>query len=282
MGRASLATDEVAPRSSPVDSRPVLRGGVADLGSLLDLEALDHDRFRGGNADHGEALPSIYGGQLAAQALRAASHTVEPGRMPHSFHAYYVRPSRPDVPVVYAVERLRDGASMSAREVRGIQGGAVVLSMLASFKYRECTPEFVDALARVAPAPESLPANGWDDLVDAREVSWGDHAGHTVADLLWCRVTTPLPDDDVVHACALAYLSDLGGGFNRVDVAGIPCGGPSIDHVLRFHAPVRVDDWVLIDHRPERASDARGSYTGTLTTRRGALAGVVNQELLLR
>jgi acyl-CoA thioesterase-2 len=92
----------------------------------------------------------------------------------------------------------------------------------------------------------------------------------------------PLPDDPVLHACVLTYLSDYGGGFVLLDVPELPLGGPSIDHVLWFHEPVRTDDWVLVDLRPERASDARGTYLGNLRGRDGTLAAVVGQECLLR
>lgn len=257
-------------------------GDVTDLATLLDLEELDRDLFRGRNGNHGEPRYSLFGGQVAAQALRAASRTIDPGRMPHSLHGYFLRRGQPDHPVIFSVDRDRDGGSFSARHVRAIQHGEVIFSMLASFKVPEEAPTFESPAPRQVPPPEELEPSGWDALVETRDVMSREFHGHTVTDCLWCRVTTPLPDDSVVHACALTYLSDYGGGFIHLDVEGLPPGGPSIDHVLWFHEPARVDDWILVDLRPERASDARGTYLGTLRRRDGTLAAVVGQECLLR
>jgi acyl-CoA thioesterase-2 len=257
-------------------------GNVRDLVTLLDLEELDRDLFRGQNGDHGAPRYSLYGGQVAAQALRAASHTVAADRMPHSLHGYFLRPGQPDHPVILAVDRDRDGGSFSARHVRAIQHGEVIFSMLASFKLPEPAATFEQPPWRDVPPPEEVRATGWDALVETRDVTQRQLHGHTVTDCLWCRVPGPLPDDPVLHACMLAYLSDHGGGFVFLDVPGLAPGGPSIDHVVWFHQPVRVDDWVLLDLRPQRASDARGTYFGTLRTRDGALAAMVGQECLLR
>jgi acyl-CoA thioesterase-2 len=258
-------------------------GDVTDLATLLDIEELDRDLFRGRNGNHGAPRPSLYGGQVAAQALRAAGHTVPEGRMPNSLHGYFLRPGQPDHPVLFSVDRDRDGGSFSARHVRAIQQGEVIFSMLASFKEPEpAAATFEAAIAREVPPPEDVEANGWDALVETREVTSRQFHGHLVTDCLWCRVPTSLPDDPMVHACVLTYFSDYGGGFVLLDVPGLALGGPSIDHVVWFHEPVRTDDWVLVDLHPERASDSRGSYSGTLRTREGALAAVLGQECLLR
>ena len=257
-------------------------GDVRDMATLLELEELDRDLFRGRNGHHGGPRYSLFGGQVAAQALRAASHTVVPDRLPHSLHGYFLRAGQPDHPVIFSVDRDRDGGSFSARHVRAIQHGEVIFSMLASFKLPEDAATFEAAPRRSVPAPDSLEASGWDALVETREVSTRTYHGHSVTDCLWCRIPTPLPDDPLLHACVLTYMSDYGGGFVNVDGARLPPGGPSIDHVLWFHAPVRADDWVLVDLRPERASDARGTYFGTLRGADGTLAAVVGQECLLR
>ena len=257
-------------------------GDVRDMASLLELEELDRDLFRGRNGHHGEPRHSLYGGQVAAQALRAASHTVEPGRMPHSLHGYFLRAGQPDHPVIFSVDRDRDGGSFSARHVRAIQHGEVIFSMLASFKLPEEAATFEPPARPDVPGPDDVEPGGWDALVESRELTRREYYGHAVTDRLWCRIPTPLPDDPVLHACVLVYLSDYGGGFALLDVPGLPPGGPSIDHVLWFHAPVRADDWVLVDLQPERASDARGTYFGTLRGRDGTLAAVVGQECLLR
>lgn len=257
-------------------------GDVTDMATLLDLEELDRDLFRGRNGDHGEPRYSLYGGQVAAQALRAASLTVDAERMPHSLHGYFLRPGQPDHPVIFSVDRDRDGGSFSARHVRAIQHGEVIFSMLASFKAPSEAATFEPPVRREVPPPDELETNGWDALVETREVTMRSIHGHTVSDCMWCRVPAPLPDDPVLHACVLTYLSDYGGGFVLLDVPDLPIGGPSIDHVLWFHSPVRVDDWILVDLHPERASDARGTYFGTLRGQDGTLAAVVGQECLLR
>jgi acyl-CoA thioesterase-2 len=257
-------------------------GDVRDLGELLDLEELDRDLFRGRNGDHGEPRWSLYGGQVAAQALRAAGLTVPDGRLPHSLHGYFLRPGQPDHPVVFSVDRDRDGGSFSARHVRAIQHGEVIFSMLASFKTPDDTATFDPPVVREVPPPEEVAPKGWDGLVETREVRSRDFHGHSVTDCVWCRVTTPLPDDPLLHACVLTYLSDYGGGFVLVDRPGLGFGGPSIDHVMWFHEQIRVDDWVLVDLQPERASDGRGTYFGTLRDRHGRLGAVMGQECLLR
>jgi acyl-CoA thioesterase-2 len=166
--------------------------------------------------------------------------------------------------------------------VRAIQHGEVIFSMVASFKVPEDATTFEPPPFRDVPPPDEVDPTGWDALVETREVTTRDFHGHGVTDCVWCRVATPLPDDPVVHACVLVYLSDYGGGFVLQDIPGLPLGGPSIDHVLWFHQPVRVDDWVLVDLRPERASDARGTYFGTIRSHDGTLACVLGQECLLR
>lgn len=258
-------------------------GDVTDLAALLDLEELDRDLFRGRNGRHPDPRISLYGGQVAAQALRAASLTIPEGRFPHSLHGYFLRAGRPDHPVIFAVDRDRDGGSFSARHVRALQHGEVIFSMLASFQEDEESGAFEAPPTRDVGPPEDYSQQGWDSLAEAREVSYREvQPGLTVTDVLWVRVPGPFPDDRVLHACALAYLSDYGSGFAMMDEPGLPPGGPSIDHVVWFHDPIRIDDWVLLDMRPIRASGARGTYLGTMRDRDGNLGAVLGQEMLLR
>lgn len=260
-----------------------ISGEVTDLATLLELEELDRDLFRGRNGDHGAPRHSLYGGQVAAQALRAASLTVDPARPPHSLHGYFLRPGRPDHPVLFAVDRDRDGGSLSARHVRALQHGEVIFSMLASFKGDEAGGEYEAPPSRDVAPPEDHTQPGWDRLTEVREARFRELSpGVTATDVLWARARGRFPDDRVLHACALTYLSDYGSGFALLDQPDLAPGGPSIDHVLWFHDPIRVDDWVLLDLRPIRAAQARGTYIGTLRDRHGNLGAVVGQEMLLR
>jgi acyl-CoA thioesterase-2 len=255
-----------------------------DLAAVLGLEQLDRDLFRGRNEPGARRRVSLYGGQVAAQALRAAGATVPATRLPHSLHGYFLRRGRPDLPVLFHVDRDRDGGSFSARHVRAVQDGEVIFSMLASFHEREEAVTF-DAVATRGAAPaETLPERPSPLLVDVREVTPTRITGGQVrhSDRLWVRAASRLPDDPLLHACALAYISDLGSGFGQVDVEGLPAGGPSIDHALWFHEPIRADDWTLVELWPMKALGARGVYGGSLRGADGRLGAVVVQEMLLR
>jgi acyl-CoA thioesterase-2 len=260
------------------------RGEMRDLASLLELEAIDRDLFRGRNADHGYARVTLYGGQVAAQALRAAALTVAGDRFPHSLHGYFLRPGRAERPVIFHVDRDRDGGSFSSRHVRAVQNGEVIFSMLASFHRDEESGTYERPPLREAPPPESAAPKRWDALLDLRAVAPERDAalGVHVSDLVWVRARHPIPDDRVIQACALTYLSDHGSGFGSLEIPGLAHGGPSIDHALWFHAPIRADDWVLIDLWPARARGARGFYQGSLRNRDGTLGALLSQEMLLR
>lgn len=254
------------------------------LAALLELEVLDRDLFRGENEAGAGARMSLYGGQVAAQALRAAGATVPPERLPHSLHGYFLRPGLVDRPVILHVDRDRDGGSFSARHVRAVQDGEVIFSMLASFHAREESGTFDAVATRGGADPATLAARPSPFLVEVREVTptrIGDgQVRHS--DSLWVRASSPLPDDPLVHACAVTYVSDLGSGFGQVDVPGLPAGGPSIDHSLWFHDPIRADEWMLLEFWPMKASGSRGVYSGSLRSEDGCLGAVLTQEMLLR
>jgi acyl-CoA thioesterase-2 len=252
------------------------------LSELLDLEVLDRDLFRGFNV--GGDRQRLFGGQVAAQALRAAGLTVPEGRVPHSFHGYFLRAGRLDLPVLLHVDRDRDGNSFSARHVSAVQDGEVIFSMLASFAVERPGGEF-DGLARSDDRP---PADDepWDTylLLDIVEiVPMAVEGGRIIhPDALWIRVHDPLPDDRLIRACAVAYLSDLGTGFGQVDAEGVGTVGPSIDHVMWFRHDLDPCDWLLLDLRPGAALNGLGVYTGTIRDRHGALTALLAQEMLLR
>jgi acyl-CoA thioesterase-2 len=252
------------------------------LAELLDLEVLDRDLFRGYNV--GINRHRLFGGQVAAQALRAAGLTVPDDRYPHSFHGYFLRQGRPDRAVILSVDRDRDGGSFSSRHVRAVQDGEVIFSMLASFAVERPGGEF-EALARSDRRP---PADGDRvgrllllEVVEINPLTVED-GRVTHPDALWIRVRDPLPDDRLVRACAVAYVSDLGTGFGQVDAEGVGTGGPSIDHVMWFHRDVDPCDWLLLDLQPGAAAGGLGVYTGTVRDREGGLAAFLAQEMLLR
>ena len=257
---------------------------MTDLASLLELEVLDRDLFRGSNESAANSRRSLYGGQVAGQALRAAGMTVPEDRVPHSLHGYFLRRGQVEKPVILHVDRDRDGGSFSARHVRAVQDGEVIFSMLASFHAPESGVAYDAVPTRGGPDPNELAPRSSALLMEVREVTptrIGDgQLRHS--DRLWVRAAAELPDDPLVHACAVAYVSDLGSGFGQVEVEGLAAGGPSIDHSIWFHEPIRADDWMLLELWPLKASNARGVYHGSLRSQTGALGGVFAQEMLLR
>jgi acyl-CoA thioesterase II len=257
-------------------------GGLA---ALLELEVLDRDLFRGENEPGATARLSLYGGQVAAQALRAAGETVPADRLPHSLHGYFLRPGLVDRPVILQVDRDRDGGSFSARHVRAVQDGEVIFSMVASFHQARAESVAFDAVpTRGGVDPATLPPRPSPFMVEVREVTptriADGHVRHS--DSLWVRSSSSLPDDPLVHACAVTYVSDLGSGFGQVEVPGLPAGGPSIDHSLWFHDAIRADEWMLLELWPLKAMGSRGVYSGSLRSEDGRLGALLTQEMLLR
>jgi acyl-CoA thioesterase II len=254
----------------------------ASLAELLDLEVLDRDLFRGLNV--GGDRRRLFGGQVAAQALKAAGLTVPDDRAPHSLHGYFLRPGRLDRAVLLHVDRDRDGGTFSARHVRAVQEGEVIFSMLASFAPARPAGE-LDAL----PTSDSAPPDESDhfdtmlhlDVIETSPLALVD-GRITHPDAIWIRVHHPLPDDRLARACALTYLSDLGTGFGQVRVEGVGTGGPSLDHVVWFHHDLDPCDWMLLDLAAGAATGGLGVYTGTLRDPSGALGAFIAQQMLLR
>jgi acyl-CoA thioesterase-2 len=256
------------------------------MSELLDLEELDRDLYRGINEIPDNSRPTIYGGQIAAQALKAAGLTVPDGRHPHSLHGYFLRPGIRARNVIFKVERDRDGRSFSARRVSAVQDGAVIFDLTASFHIDEPGAEYTTPIGD-APSPDDCRPEPFEHnfpRADARVVppTFIDAQGHELSSTMWLRVREKLADDRLTHCCALAYLSDIGTGFLSTDVPGLPRGGPSLDHAMWFRAPIRADEWVLHRMLPLQAGGARGLYTGSMFQHDGTLGITIVQESLLR
>jgi len=275
-----------------------------DLVALLDLEAIEVDIFRGRQAK--EALQRVFGGQVAGQALVAAGRTVPSDRPVHSLHAYFLRPGDPSVPIVYEVDRIRDGRSFTTRRVVAVQHGKAIFNLSASFQVEEPGLEHAMAMPDV-PGPEGLTTlstrmerfademDGWfvrPRPIDVRYV--GDppriaqeKAQREPRSRVWMRADGELPDDPLLHVCAVAYASDMtlldstllahGKAWGTGDVMGA-----SLDHAMWFHRPFRADQWWLYDQESPWTGAARGLARGSIYTQDGRLAVSVVQEGLLR
>lgn len=279
---------------------------VARLLSILDLERLEENLFRGVSLEE-EGRQRVFGGQVVAQALVAASRTVE-GRAPHSMHALFLLPGDPAAPIVYDVDRIRDGGSFTTRRVLAIQHGREIFSMSVSFHIAE--PGLSHQIDMPPePAPEDT-AN-WSELeatvlgrlprgvrdyftgaraIELRPVSVERYLGTAPMpprQALWLRASSALPDDEAVHRAVLAYASDM----TLLDTALVAHGstvyspdimGASLDHALWFHAPFRADDWLLYVQDSPFAGGARGFSRGLIYARDGRLVASSAQEGLIR
>lgn len=285
-----------------------------ELLRLLDLETLDLNLFRGQSRDDG--FRNLYGGQVVAQALVAACRTVPADRPPQSLHAYFLRPGNLRQPLIFEVERIRDGGSFTTRRVQAIQNSEPIFSMMVSFHVAESAWDHQAAMPR-APAPEGLESGlalheRW--LAGDRRESPGMVPLQAVAQKagiefrpvlaaqsglgaaparqqLWFRCAQALPaaqrDDQNLHACLLAYASD----FCLLGTAKLPHGGyfgqqdmmmASLDHAIWFHRPLRVDDWLLYTMESTTAAGAGGFARGQIFDRAGRLVASVTQEGLMR
>jgi acyl-CoA thioesterase II len=276
---------------------------ASPLVELLGLEQLELDIFRGLSPEG--TLNRVFGGQVAAQALVAASRTV-PGGAVHSMHAYFLRAGNPAIPILYRVERLRDGRSYTARAVEAIQRGRVIFQLTASFHdgSQEDGFDHQDVADGPVPAPETLksfPAllADWGithvapiqmRYIDLRPVEFIDPLDPRpmLTDRrVWLKATGRLPDDPVLHACVVTYASDL----HLLSAALLPHGVPStdpgvtfasLDHAMWFHRPFRADEWLLHVQRSPSASDGRGLTTGSIHRQDGTLVVTVVQQGVVR
>lgn len=244
---------------------------------VLALERVDRDLFR--STALFEEPWSLFGGQVAAQALLAAGRTVEPGRPPHSLHGYFLRPGDSRRPVVFSVERDRDGRSFSARRVVALQEGEVILNLSASFHAGDAEADDEVALrppAATATAEVTVP----DRLIgfEQRVVDL-PYTAHPTR--VWMRCTEALPEDPLIHAAALTYLSDIYTGHGALESA-VGKFQSTLDHTVWFHRPARADEWVLMDLQARSVGQGRGLYTGELWTEAGVLIASLAQETLYR
>lgn len=279
---------------------------VQELIELLDLEKIEDNLFRGTQPD--TLLQRVFGGQVAAHALVAATNTVDAEYVVHSMHSYFLRPGDTQVPIVYDVDPLRDGRSFATRRVVARQHGRPIYFLTASFQKSEVGLEHQDAMPDVLPA-EDCPNLGelfrrrsakqsdeWEREWAALEVRWAgdsrpdgqlDATVHPAQARLWIRVNGELPDDPLLHQAAFAYASDMTLLGATLVPHGVHISSPSIqaaslDHTIWFHRPFRADEWWLYDQVSPSASGGRGLAYGRVFTRDGTLVATVAQEGLIR
>ncbi|MFM1725635.1 MULTISPECIES: acyl-CoA thioesterase [Rhodococcus] len=268
---------------------------MAKIEQILELERLERDIFRGIATE--TMLPRTFGGQVAGQALVSAVRTVDEHFHVHSLHGYFLRPGNPVMPIVYLVDRIRDGRSFTTRRVTAVQDGQAIFTMSASFHVLDEGIEHEDVMPPV-PAPE--------DLLDAASLAseekswefreWADwdlryvpaeqiqrRRGVPVQQQVWFRSREELPDDPVFHICTLAYMSDMtllaSASTTHPDT---PIQSASLDHALWFMRPFRADDWLLYDQSSPSAGFGRALTQGRIFNREGHLVAAVVQEGLTR
>jgi acyl-CoA thioesterase-2 len=278
---------------------------VQDLLKILDIEPLEVNLFRGRSPQVG--WQRVFGGQVIGQALVAACRTVE-GRLAHSMHAYFLLPGDPKVPIIYDVERTRDGKSFTTRLVKAIQHGQPIFTMSVSFHNNESGFDHQAKMPDV-PFPEDLPSEAEvrerilpmmpdpvrkyyerERPIELRPVEFSRYRGQKFEDgrfNVWIRTTGRLPDDPAIHQCVLSYASDM----TLLDTALVPHGrtlfekdfmAASLDHALWLHRPFRADDWLLYAQDSPNLQGGRGFARGLIFRRDGTLAASVAQEGLIR
>lgn len=300
------AAQRAATAAASGPSEPSQPSAIERLRGILDLEQLEHNLFRGQSPKDG--WQRVYGGQVLGQALVAAGRTVDADRTVHSMHAYFVLGGDPGHPIVYMVDRIRDGGNFATRHVRAIQHGRSIFVMGVSFQKPEAGLDHQEAMPDV-PGPESLLnarellAQHMDRLPAAMQAYWQKErpiemrpvdisrfltrARQDAVQNVWFRASGALPDDPRLHQCILAYASD----FTLLDTALIAHGRvlfdpdmqlASLDHSVWFHRAFKADDWLLYAQDSPSASGARGFCRGRVFTRDGRLVASVAQEGLMR
>ena len=278
---------------------------VDALVKVLDLEAIEVNIFRGSSPQ--VSHQRVFGGQVAGQALVAAGRTVDADRAVHSLHSYFIRPGDPKVPIVYTVERARDGRSFSIRRVTAIQHGEPIFVLAASFQLRQGGIDHQAPMPDV-PLPDELPTleeryAGYDEVAawfervprpfELRYVDdppWVQRSHGPRGDgphRIWLRADGRLPDDPLIHVCALTFASDLTLVETVLVHHGLAIGldpvvTASLDHAMWFHRPFRADEWFLYDMASPSASGGRGLAMGKIFSLDGRHIVSVVQEAMLR
>ena len=283
-----------------------MSAAMHELLSILDLEQLEHNLYRGRSPKVN--WQRVFGGQVIGQALVAAQRTVEPARHVHSLHAYFMRPGDTTLPIIYEVERLRDGGSFTTRRVTAIQHGQAIFSLEASFQVDEQGLEHQipmprdvpgpgqlesqrELLARAEHAPEAI-RRFWarERPLDIRPVTLEHYTSREKLppeQNIWIRTVGPVPDDRATQSAVLAYLSDM----TLLDTSTFPHGRAvfdadlqvaSLDHAMWFHRPHSLDGWLLYSQDTPSSSGSRGFTRGSLYAEDGTLIASVAQEGLIR
>ena len=280
---------------------------IGELLTILDLEKLEHNLFRGRSPN--VEWQRVFGGQTIAQALVAAQRTVEPDSHVHSLHGYFMRPGDTKVPIVYEVDRIRDGGSFTTRRVVAIQHGQAIFSLEASFQVEERGLDHQMPMPRDVPEPDTLMSQRallekfgeavpdgirryWerDRPIEMRPVMLKHYTSREKLDPqqnMWIRTTGPVPADRRIQAAVLAYLSDM----TLLDTSTFAHGraifdrdiqAASLDHAMWFHRPCALDDWLLYAQDSPSSQGSRGFTRGSLFSRDGTLIASVAQEGLIR
>jgi acyl-CoA thioesterase-2 len=258
------------------------------MSSVCDIKQIDDNLFRStavyrvdDGPRHGGRGNPLFGGQAAAQALLASVATVG-DRVPHSLHAYFLRPGRSDEPIDFRVERERDGRSYSSRRVSAIQDGHTIFSMAASFRAQRDESVGPDSAAHArqdVPEPQDCePVDVEPEIALEIRMCTRPSRQQYFPTLFWARPHQSVGDDHANSAAAVAYLSDFSSGLPREHERGTL--GPSLDHALWLHRPFVWSDWVLVDLKAGIATQGRGHYTGTVTDRRGETVASFAQEMV--
>ena len=292
--------------ASPQTDTPPSNQAVTELLDILDLEVLEHNLYRGRSPKTG--WQRVFGGQVIGQALVAAQRTVPSERQVHSLHGYFMRPGDPSIPIIYEVDRIRDGGSFTTRRVVAIQHGKAIFSMSASFQIAEPGLDFQMPMPD-QPDPDSLMSQAelqekfidyapeavrkyWqrERPIEMRATSYEHFISDKKLDPeqhVWMKATAMIPDDPALQAAVLAYASDM----TLLDTSLYPHGRKifeptlqvaSLDHAMWFHRPININEWILFAQDSPSSSGARGFNRGSLYDRNGVLVASCVQEGLIR